>query len=88
MPWTEPEKWIALPVIGTMLGFFWKGISNKKKEIDQSLNGYVDKTFCAMKQENITLRLEGVIKDEIKDLKDETFEHMRAIETAVQELKK
>jgi len=88
MPWNDIEKWAAIPIIGAMLGIFWKSVDTKKKKIDQSLVGYVDKTYCGMKQENMTLRLENTIKSEITLLKDETFEHMRAIETAVQGLKK
>ena len=88
MPWGEPEKWLTIPIIGTMLGFFWKGVSDKKKAIDNSLNGYVTEKWCAEKQKNVMLSLEGVIKDEISDLKDETFEHMRGIEAAIQAIKK
>ena len=88
MPWNEPEKWVAIPIIGTMLGFFWKGIAKKKDQIDQALDGYVAITYCEMKQKNMSLSLEAVIKDEISTLKDETFKHMRAIELAIQELKK
>ena len=88
MPWSEPEKWLSVPIIGLMLGFFWKGISNKKDQIDDSLSGFVTEKFCLEKQKNVSLRLEVVIKDEIKMLKDETFQHMRDIEAAVNKLEK
>ena len=88
MPWTESEKWLSIPIIGAMLGFFWKGISKKKDQIDNSLTGFVTEKFCLEKQKNVSLSLEMVIKDEIKLLKDETFQHMRDIETAVNALKK
>lgn len=84
MTWSDPDRWLTVPVIGAMLGIFWRGIAQKKKEIDKSLYGYVDKPYCKMKQENMTLRLEATIRDEIGTLKDEIFEHMRAIEKAMQ----
>jgi len=88
MPWKDPEKWAAIPIIGAMLGIFWKSVDTKKKTIDNSLEEYVEVTYCEMKQENMTLRLERVITDEIGKLKDETLQHMRDIETAIQAIKK
>ena len=88
MPWKDPEKWVAIPIIGALLGIFWKSVDTKKKAIDNSLKDYVEVPYCEMKQENMTYKLEGVIKDEIGKLKDETFQHMRDIETAIQALKK
>jgi len=88
MPWRDPERWFTIPIIGGMLAIFWRGISIKSEKIDESLTGYVTEKDCGMKQENMTLRLEKTIKTEITMLKDETFEHMQAIEKAVQGLKK
>jgi len=92
MAWTDPDRWLTVPVIGAMMGFFWSGISKKKQAIDKALEGYVDKTYCKMtqanaktKQENLTLRLEATIRTEIGTLKDEIFEHMRAIERAMKQ---
>ena len=88
MPWNEPEKWLAIPIIGAMLGLFWKSVSNKKDQIDMSLSSYVTKEFCEEKQKNISLSLTVVIQEEIQSLKDETFEYMRDIERAIREIKK
>ena len=92
MAWSDPDKWWSVPIIATMLGFFWSGISKKKQAIDKSLEGYVDKTYCKMtqanaktKQENLTLRLEATIRTEIEALKDEILERMRAIERAMKQ---
>jgi len=85
MAWTDPDRWLTVPVIGAMMGFFWSGISKKKRSIDKALESYVDKPYCEMKQENMTLRLEATIRTEIGTLKDEIFEHMRAIERAMRQ---
>ena len=57
MPWSNPERWLNIPIIGLMLGFFWKDIANKKKDIDLSLVGFVTEKACFAKQENMMLGL-------------------------------
>ena len=85
MPWSNPERWLSIPIIAAMLGIFWKSVDTKKKALDESLFGYVTKDYCAGRQENMTLRLEKTIQFEIGQLKDETIEHMRAIEAAIRD---
>ncbi len=101
MPWTNPERWLTVPVIAAMLGIFWKGVAKKTKDVDEAkqliekqvlsmkaevaatLTNYADKPYCEMKQDNITLRFKNIIQDEISQLKDEIFEHLRDIEKAI-----
>ena len=96
MPWRDPERWFTIPIIGGMLAIFWRGISRKSEKIDESLVEYVTRQKCEDKQTIITFSLEKTIqaettqlsKDfakEMRLLKDETFEHMRAIEMAIRE---
>jgi len=83
MPFTNPERWISIPIIGAMIGIFWKSVDTKKKWIESSLVGYVTTPYCEQRQEIITLRIEKTIQTEIRLLKDETFEYLRAIEKAI-----
>ena len=92
MAWTDPDRWLTVPVIGAMLGFFWAGIAKKKNAIDNALKSYVEKSVCELEKANTILSLEGTIKDEIagmrkelNDMKDEIFKHMRAIERAIRQ---
>ena len=94
MPWKDPERWFSIPIIGAMLGLFWRGISVKKDQIDKSLKDYTTEANCLIRQQLTTVRIEKTLQFEINklnkdlaremtDLKDDIFEHMRKIELAI-----
>ena len=85
MSWNDPDRWISLSIIGAMLGIFWRGVAMKKQQIDTELEDYVKTDQCESRQEIITLRIEKTIQVELVKLKDEIFDHLRAIEKAIQE---